>query len=47
MVPEERVGQNCGFVDTVRAAVKRQLILTNHVVYRREIAEGKTLILRF
>jgi hypothetical protein len=33
-VPEERVGQNCGFVVTVRAAVnKRQLVLANHVVY--------------
>jgi hypothetical protein len=47
MVPEERVGQNCGFVDTVRAAVKRQLVLTNHVVYRRDIAESSTLVLSF
>jgi hypothetical protein len=44
-VLEERVGQNCGFVVTVRAAVKRQLVLTNHVVYRRKIAESNTLVL--
>jgi hypothetical protein len=30
-VPEERVGQNCGLVVTVRAALKRRLVLTNHV----------------
>jgi hypothetical protein len=36
-VPEERVGQNCGFVVTVRAAVKRQLVLANHVVYRADV----------
>jgi hypothetical protein len=42
-VPEERVGPNCSFV-TVRAALKRQVVLTNHVVQSLGIADGKTLV---
>jgi hypothetical protein len=43
-VPEERVGPNCGFVVTVRVALKRQVVLTNHVVQILDIADGKTLV---
>jgi len=43
-VPEEQVGQKLGVFVTVRAAAKRQLVSTNHIVRNRDIVARQTLV---